>query len=94
MLTTQHSDLVWLTKSKTPLSVYLVPTRHKGEVWYQMMVQLQGVGQKATLLNRQGTPRVWKNLSAAIRFVAKTLLHVEAVTVQIQGVRGHVHAGQ
>lgn len=84
MLTTQHSDLVWLAKSKTPLAIYLVPTRHKGETWYQMMVELQGVGQKATLLNRQGMPRVWKNLTAATRFVAKTLVHVEAVTVMIK----------
>ncbi|HET9122051.1 MAG TPA: hypothetical protein VFN52_00980 [Acidiferrobacteraceae bacterium] len=83
MLTTQHSDLVWLTKSKTPLAVTLVPIRHKDELWYQMLVELRDVGQQATLLNRQGSPRMWKNLSAAIRFVSRTLLHVQTVSVRV-----------
>lgn len=84
MLTTQHSDLLWLAKCKIPVSICLAPVRHKGEVWYQMLIQPQGTEQGATLLNRNGAPRLWKNLSAAVRFVAKTLRHVETVTVQVQ----------
>lgn len=83
MLTTQHSDLLWLAKCNIPVSIVLVPTKHKGETWYQMLVEPQGAAHSATLLNRSGAPRQWKNLSAAVRFVARTLRHVESITVQI-----------
>lgn len=84
LTTTQHSDLLWLAKCKIPVSVVLVPVKHKGDTWYQMCVDPHGAAQAATLLNRSGIPRQWKNLSAAIRFVARTLRHVDSVTVQIR----------
>lgn len=84
MLTTQHSDLLWLAKCNIPVSIILTPVKHKGETWYQMQVEPHGAARSATLLNRSGAPRQWKNLSAAIRFVARTLRHVEIVTVQIK----------
>lgn len=88
MLTTQHSDLIWLAKSKIPVSILLVPNKHKGKTWYRMVVEPQGAEQGAILLNRSGTPRQWRNLSAAIRFVAQTLSHVETVTVQVKAKTG------
>ena len=84
MLTTQHSDLLWLAKCNIPVSIVLTPVKHKGETWYQMQVEPHGAARSATLLNRSGAPRQWKNLSAAIRFVARTLRHVDFVTVQIK----------
>lgn len=84
MLTTQHSDLLWLAKCNIPVSIVLTPVKHKGETWYQMQVEPHGAAHSATLLNRSGAPRQWKNLSAAIRFVARTLRHVDMVTVQIK----------
>lgn len=84
MLTTQHSDLLWLAKCNIPVSIVLTPVKHKGETWYQMQVEPHGAARSATLLNRSGAPRQWKNLSAAIRFVARTLRHVDIVTVQIK----------
>ncbi len=87
LTTTQHSDLLWLAKCKIPVSVVLIPVKHKGDTWYQMCVDPHGAAQAATLLNRSGVPRQWKNLSAAIRFVARTLRHVETVTVQIRKLR-------
>ena len=83
MLTTQHSDLLWLAKCNIPVSIVLTPVRHKGETWYQMLVEPQGAAHSATLLNRNGAPRQWKNLSAAVRFVARTLRHVEIIMVQV-----------
>ena len=84
MLTTQHSDLLWLAKCNIPVSIVLTPVKHKGETWYQMQVEPHGAARSATLLNRSGAPRQWKNLSAAIRFVARTLRHVDVVTVQVK----------
>ena len=84
MLTTQHSDLLWLAKCNIPVSIVLTPVKHKGETWYQMQVEPHGAARSATLLNRSGGPRQWKNLSAAIRFVARTLRHVDVVTVQVK----------
>ncbi len=83
MLTTQHSDLIWLGKSKIPISVRLVPVRQRGGIWYRMLIEPQGTNQGAVLLNRNGQPRSWKDLSAALRFVSRTLQHVHAVTVEV-----------
>lgn len=83
MLTTQHSDLVWLGKSKIPISVRLVPVWQRGGIWYRMLIEPVGTNQGAVLLNRNGKPRSWKDLSAAVRFVSRTLQHVEIVTVEI-----------
>lgn len=84
----QHSDLLWIAKSRLDVSITLVPVQHKGETWYQMVLEPSGGGQAATLLNRSRTPRLWKNLSAALRFVSRTLAHVGAVTVRVQDAAG------
>ncbi|AWP24277.1 hypothetical protein C4901_13860 [Acidiferrobacter sp. SPIII_3] len=83
MLTTQHSDLVWLGKSKIPITVRLVPIRQRGGIWYRMLIEPQGTNQGALLLNRNGKPRSWRDLSAAVRFVSRTLRHVRSVTVEV-----------
>lgn len=87
MLTTQHSDLIWLGKSKIPISVRLVPVRQRGGIWYRMLIEPQGTARGAVLLNRNGKPRSWKDLSAAVRFVSRTLQHVQTVTVEIDVTR-------
>jgi len=83
MLTTQHSDLIWLGKSKIPVSVRLVPVRQHGALWYRLLIEPQGATQGAVLLNRTGKPRAWKDLSAAVRFVSRTLPHVRSVIVEV-----------
>ena len=66
----------------------------RGGIWYRMLIEPQGAAQGAMLLNCNGKPRSWKDLSAAVRFVSRTLQYVQTVTVEVDVTRDRPGGGE
>ncbi len=72
MWAVEENDLRLLIRTAKPLTVWLVPIKHRGQRWYQMEFDVGDLNERGLLISARKNPRRWKSLNKATDYVEAT----------------------
>lgn len=65
------NELTILAKYDTPITLILVPTKHKNENWWMMRVKIEPLGEIREMQTARGNKKLWKSLDSAEKFISE-----------------------